>query len=78
MVLRKFSLKVSCVYRRIKQVLPTDVSPIMTIFISASNVSAIGNKGSKLVALDNNTVRTKKEGGASSFAKFLAPPIVHR
>lgn len=41
MVLRKFSLKVSWVYLIIKQVFPTEVSPMMTTFIRASNVSAI-------------------------------------
>jgi hypothetical protein len=39
-VLRKFSLKISCVYRSTRHVFPTDESPIMTTFMSASNVSA--------------------------------------
>lgn len=40
MVLKKFSLKVSWVYLRMRHVFPTDVSPINTILSSASNVSA--------------------------------------
>ena len=38
-VLRKFSLKISCVYRSTRHVFPTEESPIMTTFMSASNVS---------------------------------------
>lgn len=38
-VLKKFSLKVSWVYLKIRQVFPTAVSPMITNFINASKVS---------------------------------------
>lgn len=65
MVLKKFSRKVSWVYLSIRHVFPTEVSPIMTIFISASKVSAMTAHARLLTFV--REVRSNKDVGLEAW-----------